>query len=539
MKLVMLAGLAMLGVAVVVEPAKRVIPGILLAFMAIPLASVLMNPMVSPAQPWAIRRFVPMAVPLLLLCALAGWHVAFSAWQRLGALRRHAYVIPAAIGAAFFAGQSAFLWRQPLFEDVSAQVRRAAEGVPVDSLVILPDTMAGTHLPVALTYGERRSALLLPMDSPRDSVVTSAALDYLMRRLAAGGKVVAWLPQASPSPYPLLFNFELRPLSNGEISFLELPQQAQRQFPGTTALNEMAYHLFQVLPRRALSRAEMLSGLVAGVAFSEAILPRVIAETSGFSGAEPDGRWTDGPVAQVRFVHPLPGRFSLEFDIVRVYERDRSVPLRVVVGSEQKVLYVPENGEGIVRLDLAPQAATDTLEIHIPDPKSPAGLGNSTDSRRLGIQLRSLRFLPPGQAMLPNIDFAQAKLHPDLVASSGIANREADGRWTDAPLARLKFAHPLPERFWLELDIARVHELDPSVPLKVVVGGERKDLLIPKDGVGIVRLPFAPQAPADTVEIHIPNPTSPKSHGQSPDARLLGIQLKRLRVIVDPPVEWR
>ena len=536
-RVVMLVGLAMLAVAVIVQPAERRVPAILLAFLAIPLASVLMNPMVSPAQPWAIRRFVPMAVPLILLCGLAGWHFAFSAFRRLGAFGRHAYVIPAAIAIGFFAGQSGFLWLQPQFEDVSAQVRRAAEGVPADSLVILPDTMGGTHLPVALNYGERRSTLLLPMDSPRDSAAARAALDYLLRRLAAGSTVVAWLPQASPSPYPLLFNFELRPLSHGGISFFDLPQQPVNQFPGKIGLNAMAYHLFLVLPRGAVSREQMLGALTAGVDFSQAILPGIIAETRGVSAAEPDGRWSDGPVAQVRFVHPLPERFSLELDIARAYERDRAIPLKVVVGAERKDFLIPGSGSGIVRLDFAPDAPVDTVEIQIPDPTAPSSRGKSTDSRLLGIQLRSLRVLPPGhrQPMLPNIDFAQGKLDSGLVAWSGIANPEADGRWTDGPVARLKFARPLPERFSLELDIARVYGRDPSVPLRVVVGGEGKDLHIPERGIGIVRLQFAPKVPADTVEIHIPNPTSPKSRGQSPDARLLGIQLRRLRVLEDPP----
>jgi hypothetical protein len=531
----MVLGLAMLGVALIMQPSKRSVAGILLAFMAIPLASVLMNPMVSAAQPWAIRRFVPMALPLLLMLALAGWHHAFSAWQRLGAFGRHAYLMPAAIALVFFVGQSGFLWRQPLFQDVGSQVRRAAESIPADSLVILPDTMAGTHLPVALNYGEKRSTLLLPMGEAADSPVAGAALAYVKRRLSAGKKVVAWLPEASPSLYPLLFNFELRPLYSGDISFFDLPQQPVGQFPGTIVLNAMAYHVFQVLPRRVIPRAEMLSTLAAGVDFSQAILPQVIAETRGISPGEPDGRWTDGPLSHVRFVQPLPERFSLELDIVRAYERDRSVPLKVVVGSERKDLYIPEGGAGIVRLDFAPRTPADTVEIHISNPTSPKSRGRSPDGRLLGIQLKGLRVLPPGytRQMLPDIDFAKARLPSNLVALSGIAGREADGRWTDGPLARLKFASPLPERFSLEIDIARVYERNSAPPLKVVVGSERKDLHIPEGGAGIVRLAFAPRSPVDTVEIHIPNPTSPKSRGQSPDMRLLGIQLKRLRVLVD------
>ena len=58
--------------------------------------------MVTATQPWGIRRFVPMVVPLLLTLALLGWHRGLSAAApRLGLYLNHGYALLAAAAVAY------------------------------------------------------------------------------------------------------------------------------------------------------------------------------------------------------------------------------------------------------------------------------------------------------------------------------------------------------------------------------------------------------------------------------------------------------
>ena len=114
-------------------------------------------------------------------------------------------------------------------------------------------------------------------------------------------------------------------------------------------------------------------------------------------------------------------------------------------------------------------------------------------------------------------------------AASGFSGVEEFGRWTDGPIASLSFSEPLPARFVLQLDIAGTFGPNVGKHLKVRVGDwEGAVLLAAKPQMAALHVTAFP--PADRIEFHIPQPTSPRSSGASSDGRLLGVAFKRISV---------
>ena len=136
-----LVGLAMLVAFLIRDPARYRLPALLLPFLAIPLVALLANPMVTPTQPWAIRRFVPMALPMLVLLSLLGWHLALRAMPFRGPTAAIAFGGIGALAMGTLLGTSSFLLLQPRFGQVEAQIARLARQIPTDALEQLLETI--------------------------------------------------------------------------------------------------------------------------------------------------------------------------------------------------------------------------------------------------------------------------------------------------------------------------------------------------------------------------------------------------------------
>jgi phosphoglycerol transferase len=106
---------------------------------------------------------------------------------------------------------------------------------------------------------------------------------------------------------------------------------------------------------------------------------------------------------------------------------------------------------------------------------------------------------------------------------------EQTGRWTDGATARLRFTRPLPPHFTLDLDIVEAYGPNRNVPSTVRIADQEREFTPAKDSRPL-RLEFDLRRPADTIEIVIPNPTSPQSIGEGGDPRMLGVRLKSLHV---------
>jgi phosphoglycerol transferase len=129
------------------------------------------------------------------------------------------------------------------------------------------------------------------------------------------------------------------------------------------------------------------------------------------------------------------------------------------------------------------------------------------------------------------IDFSRAG-SPDFVAKvDGLSGPENWGRWSDAdvsPDVELKFTRPLPEHFVLHL---RVQAFGPNAgkPVRVLVGAQEQ-AFVPSSTIGAFSLYFDNTTGSNTIEIHPPQPVSPRALGIGSDDRRLGVGLHSLSI---------
>jgi hypothetical protein len=117
--------------------------------------------------------------------------------------------------------------------------------------------------------------------------------------------------------------------------------------------------------------------------------PSFIKSVIGMSGYEPNGRWTEGENVIFTFTQNLPANFTLELDIAGAFGTNAGKVLQIQVGDWKSQFVVddkPSNSKFIIKTS----APTDSIKLTIPEPKSPKDLGNSSDSRQLGISLKRL-----------------------------------------------------------------------------------------------------------------------------------------------------
>ena len=386
-------GLAILGAATIRQPQQRTERCVLLVFLAVPLASFLIDPMVSAMQPWAIRRFVTMALPLFLTLALLGWKQSLSAvGTRFGKNLNQAYVALAIGILAYFLPQSALLWRQPLYADLGVQIDRLAKRIPADALVILPDEEASMHLQIALQYNEKRSTLVLPVTGEADATQSMVASQYLLRQLAVGRPVIALFHEPSALLTLLTSNLALEYLFSEPISFSELPQVAESDFPGTTREIKANYRAFQVRERgREAAPATINIGQITED------LPFIVR---GFHAPEgypeqPDSlfRWT---MAEAELRLPAVRKVRVHFHPWRPVQApaiDLAISINGIrVGFRQTT----ENGQEVIDIPVAVETGPGKKEFRLTiacRPFSPSGLGLSGDTRALGIPISRLELL--------------------------------------------------------------------------------------------------------------------------------------------------
>jgi hypothetical protein len=386
-------GLGILGIAIIRQPQQRTVRGVLFIFLAVPLASFLINPMVTATQPWAIRRFVPMALPLLFTLALLGWEHGLSAvGRRFGRNLNQGYAVLAVVVLAYLLPKSALLWRQPLYVDLGLQVNRLANRIPADALVILPDEEAGMHVQIPLQYNEKRSTLLLPVTGQAGTTQSLFAIQYLRRQLAGGRPVIALFQEPSLLLNLLTSNFALEYLFSEPISFFELPQVAESQFPGMTRERKATYRAFQV---REHGREAVPATINIGQITED--LPFIVRGFYAPEGdpAKPDSlfRWT---MAEAELRLPAVRKVRVHFLPWRPVQAP-AIDLAILVnGVRVKFQQVTENGQEVIDIPVLVQAGPGKQEFKLTiacQPFSMRDLGLSDDARSLGIAISHLELL--------------------------------------------------------------------------------------------------------------------------------------------------
>jgi hypothetical protein len=152
-----------------------------LSFFAGPAHCLGLDPMVVPLQPWAMRRFVPVVFPLLLLLALRGWQVGLR--SVLGRAAATAVLAGVALSVAFtFLATTVPLAGRSGRPAAAAAVRALAEAIPEEALVV-PDASGDLLHPPEYAHGRTCS---LPLAEGASADAWDSARGYLSRQSTRG-----------------------------------------------------------------------------------------------------------------------------------------------------------------------------------------------------------------------------------------------------------------------------------------------------------------------------------------------------------------
>lgn len=116
--------------------------------------------------------------------------------------------------------------------------------------------------------------------------------------------------------------------------------------------------------------------------------PGVIAKSSGLSTPEQWGTWSDGKTIILTFADPLPERFRLTITGI-AFGPNVGQDFNVTVGNENRLIKFSETGSSNQIDIFNPDGAKEIL-VTIPQPTSPAQLGQGQDQRQLGLGLVKL-----------------------------------------------------------------------------------------------------------------------------------------------------
>lgn len=130
--------------------------------------------------------------------------------------------------------------------------------------------------------------------------------------------------------------------------------------------------------------------LVGEYAFNVAPGPgRLVVGADGVANVEAWGRWSDGKRVELRFDRPLPARLTVVLT-AGAFGANIDAPFVLRAGDAAVAFRLPWEAREVV-LDLDTDGRQQTLVIEVPQPQRPSELGNSTDTRLLGISLTRLR----------------------------------------------------------------------------------------------------------------------------------------------------
>jgi len=115
-----------------------------------------------------------------------------------------------------------------------------------------------------------------------------------------------------------------------------------------------------------------------------------MVKLDGFSVVEQGGRWTEGAIGEVSLVEENPRINFIELDVTSIYSENKNTSVIVTKGVKKYKFNI--QGIGTYRFDL-PNYVDGKIKIQflIAMPISPYTLGQSSDTRNLGIMLKNVR----------------------------------------------------------------------------------------------------------------------------------------------------
>lgn len=263
----------------------------------------------------------------------------------------------------------------------------------------------------------------------------------------------------------------------------------------------------------------------------------------GFSRNEGSGTWTDGNSAQMRF--DIIGDFDnlrIKLEYGRTYAlgqrvivsaNERKVAEFIAAGKEEKEIIIP--GEYLDNGNLV-------LQLELPGAVSPESRGESNDGRKLAIWMEGITITATEESfdllnqmidsytLGTELSFAKDPATANNFCLSGFSGNEEGFTWTDGTTAKMKFHfHEEFENLLLKLNYNTylsperviIYANDILVEDYLANGTEEKEVMIPSESIKEDEL---------IITFEFPDAASPKSRGESKDARLLGLAFKTVTI---------
>jgi hypothetical protein len=158
---------------------------------------------------------------------------------------------------------------------------------------------------------------------------------------------------------------------------------------------DVAYRM-QPTGAAPVAREALLPETGTPIGFDRQQLSARVARISGFTAWEPAGRWTEGPLARIELLQPLPRHFSLRLTTIMAMPPSVGVELPMRIdGAERRVRV--GGGPTTVDIPFDISGSANAIEIVIPKPASFGELNVNADTRKLGVLVKSIAILPePG-----------------------------------------------------------------------------------------------------------------------------------------------
>jgi hypothetical protein len=140
----------------------------------------------------------------------------------------------------------------------------------------------------------------------------------------------------------------------------------------------------------AVPRLRSLSAELAdGIDFKKQNYPDFLVEVLGMSGNESEHRWTEGKNVIFTFKQNLPANFILELDLNGAFGPNVGKEVQVQIG-DWKGRFIAVANPVSNKLIVKTTEPTDSIELIIPEPKSPKSLGQGEDARQLGLAIKRI-----------------------------------------------------------------------------------------------------------------------------------------------------
>jgi hypothetical protein len=136
-------------------------------------------------------------------------------------------------------------------------------------------------------------------------------------------------------------------------------------------------------------RPKYQGSLESGIQFNKTGYPNFLTSVTGMGAVEPWGRWTNGSVAQFKFLYPLPKKFELKIRLL-AFGPNANRDTNIKVCEETKAITPSDRMESFM-LTFTPQKPCSSLEIKVPFPISPKEINPlDSDTRTLGLGIEFL-----------------------------------------------------------------------------------------------------------------------------------------------------